>query len=248
MRRDPVRMLDDASAPDRLRSDLAEAAAQPPMPIDMTAGLARLQASIAASSAAGGTAAAAKAAAMAQGSWWGAALIGTALGLVGAVVIWFAPVGPSPSAPPVPAIEATAAPPVLVAPPPPVATIPAPAETGSGVAARAALPAKADAPRAAVSAAASADPVDPAAEELALLVRIKEKAASDPAGAIALVDEGHQRFPRGGFYLERESIAVLALAQLGRTAEARERAKRVLEAHPGNAYAERLRGIAEGAP
>ena len=92
-------------------------------------------------------------------------------------------------------------------------------------------------------ASASAEPLDSPAEELALLVRIKQRAASDPAAAVALVDEGHRRFPRGSFYQERESIAILALAQLGRTAEARARARLFLDAHPQSPYAERLRGL-----
>ena len=63
------------------------------------------------------------------------------------------------------------------------------------------------------------------------------------AFGLVLVDEGHRRFPRGSFYQERESIAILALAQVGRSTEARARAQRFLDAHPGSAYAERLRGL-----
>ncbi|MEP7126225.1 MAG: hypothetical protein ABJE95_35165 [Byssovorax sp.] len=244
MNRDPVRLLDDSSVPDLLREDLAEAEKQPLPSIDMAAGLLTLTAAIHAGGAgvaATGASATAKAAALAHGSWWGGALIGLGAGLLASVAIWLAPPLSRPPAPPEPApIEAAAPLPptadVIVAPP-------APAQPSSAPRAPAENP-----PPTLLApppvASASAEPVEGPAEELALLVRIKQQAASDPAAVVALVDEGHRRFPRGSFYQERESIAILALAQLGRVAEARPRAQRFLEAHPQSPYAERLRGLA----
>lgn len=252
MSRDPVRLLDDPSMPDLLREDLAEAANQPLPPVDMAVGLASLQASIRAGSgsAASGAGATAKAAALAHGSWWGGALIGLGVGLVGAAAIWLAPplTGSSPPLAP-PRIEVTAALPIAAPAPPIPEPFAASAAQPSPVAPSPRAPPALAAPSPSASspstpeASASASPADGPAEELALLVRIKQKASSDPAGALALVDQGHRRFPRGSFYQERESIAVLALAQLGRGAEARARAEHFLDAHPQSPYAERLRGL-----
>lgn len=254
MSQDPVRLLDDPSLPDLLREDLAEAANQPLPAVDTAAGLASLQAAI---KAGGGATATVKGAALAQGSWWGGALIGLGAGLVGAAAIWLAPPLTPPSPPPSPArIEAPTPPPsaasttsmvpapiatsaalppdrspLLRAQPSPLAPLPSPSSLGS--ADTSAL-------------VASVAPVDGPAEELELLVQIKQKASSEPAAALSLVEEGHRRFPRGSFYQERESIAVLALAQLGRAAEARERAKHFLDAHPQSPYAERLRRLVAG--
>jgi hypothetical protein len=255
MNRDPVRLLDDPSMPDLLREDLAEAANQPLPPVDMAVGLASLQASIRAGSvaAASGSGATVKAAALAHGSWWGGALIGLGAGLVGAAAIWLAPpLTRSPPPPDPPRIE-VAAPLPIAAPAPPIpepstASAALPSALAPLPSARPALPAPSPSASSPSSpsnpeASASASPADGPAEELALLVRIKQKASSDPAVALALVDEGHRRFPRGSFYQERESIAVLALAQLGRATEARARAKLFLDAHPQSPYAERLRGL-----
>jgi hypothetical protein len=253
MTRDPVRLLDDSSLPDLLREDLAEAANQPLPGVDMAAGLATLTAAIGASGAgagaAAGASATAKAAALAHGSWWGGALIGSGAGLVVAAAIWFAPPLSHAPAPPPPApIEAAAA----VAAPIPVKSgidTASPAERSASSAPRPpsailapVLPASPGA-GANPAASAAASPPDGPAEELALLVRIKQQAASDPAAVVALVDEGHRRFPRGSFYQERESIAILALSQLGRADVARARAQRFLDAHPQSPYAERLRGL-----
>lgn len=247
MNGDPVRMLDDSSLPDLLREDLAEAANQPLPPVDLALGLASLNLAIKAGGAAALPSASAsatvKAAALAHGSWWGGALIGFGAGLVGAAAIWLAPPLSHPAAPPAPApIEAAA-------------VVPAPIPLGAGATVASAVgrspsptpraPSANMAPSPSIVPLASAatEPVDGPAEELALLVRIKQQATSDPAAAVALVDEGHRRFPRGSFYQERESIAILALAQLGRTGEARPRAQRFLDAHPASPYAERLRTL-----
>ena len=254
MTRDPVRLLDDSSLPDLLREDLTEAANQPLPPVNMAAGLATLTAAIhaggagaLASSTSASASATAKAAALTHGSWWGGALIGFGAGLAGAAVIWFAPPLSHPQAPPLPAPVEVAAPAPAPIPAKAEITIAPPGARSASPAVRA--PSAIPAPPPASSAipvsdpSATADPVEGQAEELALLVRIKQQAASNPAAVVALVDEGHRRFPRGSFYQERESIAILALSQLGRSADARARAQRFLEAHPQSPYAERLRGL-----
>ena len=250
MTRDPVRLLDDSSLPDLLREDLTEAVNQPLAPMNMALGLASLAAAIHAGGGgamASSASATAKAAALAHGSWWGGALIGFGAGLVAAAAIWFAPPLSSPPAPSPAPMEAAPPAPMFVKP-------------GANNASRGPLPASPPprAPSAILaptpaftagpSASAAAEPVDGPAEELALLVRIKQQAAGDPAAVVALVDEGHRRFPHGSFYQERESIAILALAQLGRGGEARARAQRFLVAHPQSPYAERLRGLVAPPP
>jgi hypothetical protein len=261
MSQDPVRLLDDPSMPDLLREDLAEAVQQPLPAVGTAAALASLQASIKA----GGGATAVKAAALTQGSWWSGALVGLGAGLVGAAAIWLAPPLTPPAKLPAPAplgveveLEASAS-----AALPSAAPAPRPAPLAASAAsppdrspaprpsplrlARAAEPFEPTSPEEAeIEPYAPTSPsaaVDGPAEELELLVRIKQKASSDPASALTLVEEGHRRFPRGSFYQERESIAILALSQLGRTTEARERAKHFLDAHPQSPYAERLRGL-----
>lgn len=241
MNRDPVRLLDDSSVPDLLRADLAEAEKQPLPAVDMAAGLLMLTAAIHAGGAGASAASAtAKAAALAHGSWWGGALIGLGAGLFAAAAIWLAPPLSRAPTPPAPAPIEAAAP------------IPTPAEVSATPPVERAAPPAPRAPSASPTpsilaspplASAPVEPLDGPAEELALLVRIKQHAASDPAAAVALVDEGHRRFPRGSFYQERESIAILALAQLGRVDEARPRARGFLDAHPQSPYAERLRGL-----
>lgn len=256
MSHDPVRLLDDPSMPDLLREDLAEAANQPLPPVDTAVGLASLQAAIRAgggAAASGATATAtAKATALAHGSWWGGALIGLGVGLIGAAAIWLAPPLTRSPPPPEPARIEVAAPLPIAAPAPlpepPVVIAAAPSALAPVPRAQTALPAPsppASSPSSPSNpeASASASPADGPAEELALLVRIKQKASSDPAAALSLIDEGHRRFPRGSFHQERESIAILALAQLGRASEARARAEHFLDAHPQSPYAERLRSL-----
>ena len=120
----------------------------------------------------------AKAAALAHGSWWGGALVGAGAGLVVAVGIWFAPPLSHPPAPrpaaPIKAdaeakTKATAAAPI----PAPIAV-----RSGSDSASPPEQPAS-PAPRlpSAIPAPAPAPALD-SAEELGMLVRIKQQAAT----------------------------------------------------------------------
>lgn len=76
----------------------------------------------------------------------------------------------------------------------------------------------------------------PEMEQLALIRR-----TYDPNKALALAEEGHARFSRGLFWQERESVAITSLARLGRTPEARVRARRFIARHPESLYVEELR-------
>jgi uncharacterized protein (DUF1800 family) len=55
--------------------------------------------------------------------------------------------------------------------------------------------------------------------------------------------EHARRFPSSSLDQERELIAVTALVQLGRTAEAQRLARRFADQHPGSAYVGRIENI-----
>jgi hypothetical protein len=66
-------------------------------------------------------------------------------------------------------------------------------------------------------------PSDPGPSEGALLLRARRELASDPSSALKLTEEHGKLFPTGTLAPEREVLAVEALAELGRLAEARAR-------------------------
>lgn len=82
--------------------------------------------------------------------------------------------------------------------------------------------------------------VKPEMDQMALL-----RQTADPARRLALADQGHAQFPKGVFWQEREVAAIGALAQLGRTPEAKARAQAFLARHPESPYREIVRGIAD---
>lgn len=72
-------------------------------------------------------------------------------------------------------------------------------------------------------------------------VKARGLAQTDTAGALALLDDGNKRFPRGVFVEEREALAIDCLVRLGRTAEAKQRAQAFLDTHPTSVFAEKIR-------
>ena len=62
-----------------------------------------------------------------------------------------------------------------------------------------------------------------------------------PALALALAETGAAEFRAGTFAPEWEGVAVLALFELGRVEQARERGEAFLQAHPSGTYAPRIR-------
>lgn len=80
--------------------------------------------------------------------------------------------------------------------------------------------------------------------EMAHLAELRALAGSDPARALALADEGHARFPKGTFGQEREAIAISALARLGRTEQAQQRARAFLARHPESPFSESIQNAA----
>lgn len=77
--------------------------------------------------------------------------------------------------------------------------------------------------------------------EAELLEQARSALKSDPARALARANAHAARFPGGALVQEREVIAIKALRQLGRTAEADGRAAAFAKAFPGSAFARKLK-------
>jgi hypothetical protein len=76
--------------------------------------------------------------------------------------------------------------------------------------------------------------------EAELLEQARSALKSDPARALARANEHARRFPRGVLVQEREVIAIKALRQLGRAADADKRADAFSKAFPGSAFQRKL--------
>lgn len=257
---EPRRLLDDLGTPAELRQEL-EAEARELWHHDAAAGLAALSAAIRSGppplpggegNAPGGgdgagtapaLAGAAKGGVLAKGLVVGIATVGIAAALTGAIAPWSRAPTPAPASTVLALVTATAGP--IMAPPPeepPAVTAdPAPLlpETPPSP-----LASPRGAPSAPVGLTPSPRPQAPrSAEEIEHMIRLREKAASDPAAALRLAEEGRQRFAGGLFSIEREFIAIESLARLGRLAEARRRSEALIAAHPNSPYADRVRAV-----
>jgi RNA polymerase sigma-70 factor (ECF subfamily) len=67
--------------------------------------------------------------------------------------------------------------------------------------------------------------------------------ATDPARALALVEGGEARYPSGYMREERRYVGIVALADLGRSDEARSRGEAFLRDYPGGPFAARVRAL-----
>jgi hypothetical protein len=65
--------------------------------------------------------------------------------------------------------------------------------------------------------------------------------ASDPARALRLTRQGEHEFPGTMFSAERRQLGLLALVQLGRVAEARQKGAAFVRAYPNAPWTARLR-------
>ncbi|HYP90796.1 MAG TPA: hypothetical protein VEQ59_21665 [Polyangiaceae bacterium] len=81
---------------------------------------------------------------------------------------------------------------------------------------------------------------EPDETELSLLRQAQQAAASDPSRALSLTALHLARFPSGVLAQERDVIAIDALLRLGRSSEARARARAFEQSYPGSAHAQRL--------
>jgi len=76
-----------------------------------------------------------------------------------------------------------------------------------------------------------------------LIERARKALGEHPKRALALTQEYQRRFPSGALSVEREVIALEALARLGRVAEARRRALAFEAAHPSSIHLPRVRAL-----
>jgi hypothetical protein len=81
----------------------------------------------------------------------------------------------------------------------------------------------------------------PPLSEAELLEQARSALKADPARALARANQHAARFPGGALVQEREVIAIKALRQLGRTAEADKRSEAFAKAFPGSAFARKLK-------
>ena len=185
-----------------------------------------------------------------------AAALGGTAGLlvaagVGAVVIaaivWASRATPRPDPPSASAAPSASAPASAPASASPSAAASAAPTPASALASASSAPPSAFAPRSAhptasapSGASASADPLS---EESAIVTRARAASASNPALTLALVDEHAKRFPRGELTQEREYLRISALRRLGRTDEARARARSYLTTFPSSPYAPAVRSL-----
>lgn len=94
-----------------------------------------------------------------------------------------------------------------------------------------------------VDARAPAIDADALLREAALLEKARAGIARDPEASLRALDEHREGFGDGQLAAERELLAIDALAQQGRTAEARSRAQAFLARFPSSPYADRVRRI-----
>lgn len=248
MSRDPSRLFENPDLPGELREALHEMAEVPPQPYDTAAGLARFQQTLGSGgeptetppengspdpSAAGQGGAASSGVGLGKIAAVGVASLGAA-----GVIVGLALGGGDTSEPP----RATV--PVAQSATPAKSRTPAPetpAVEDVPVITPEALP-TAEAPDSAPPKHAPAKSKDQLyREELEHLAQLRRVAATRPAEAVRMADQGHARFAGGMLYQEREAIAIRSLARAGRSAQARARAQRFLDRFPKSPFSEQIR-------
>lgn len=137
--------------------------------------------------------------------------------------------------------QPTESPVAPVAPPPVAAALPVSHKAPERAAEPAAEPdevtaAPTAAPRVVKEAPASWD-------EPQLIEKARRALASDPRRALALAQEHQRRFPGGALGVERDVIALEALARTGQTAEARRRALQFEAKYPESIHLPRVRAL-----
>jgi hypothetical protein len=83
----------------------------------------------------------------------------------------------------------------------------------------------------------------PTWDEPQLIERARKALATDPRRALALTQEHQRRFPAGALGVEREVIALEALARTGQTAEARRRALAFTARYPKSIHTPQVRAL-----
>ncbi len=83
-------------------------------------------------------------------------------------------------------------------------------------------------------------------DESAAVLQIRRTLrAGDASGALRLLEQARQRFPRGALSQEREALGIEALAKSGATAAAARKAQAFLRAYPKSPYASDVQSFAE---
>jgi len=239
----PKRLLEDPATAEALRADL-QAAANHQLAYDVSAGLARFEATLANAGAVGGSAGALKSALVKLG------VVGAVGGVIAAVALYSGQqpdtlpqatgVEEAPSAPVKPALEPRVPPPARQAEPPRQVE-PAPSQSHE--------PRSAPAPKRALprpqTIAPTAEPSRSVllAQEVAQLRKIRQTLPGNPAQALQWANEGHAEFRKGVLYQEREALALQALSALGRRAELERRGARYLEAFPQGSFSGQVRQL-----
>jgi len=259
----PPRLLDDPELGADLRQDLELARANAPLSYDVSAGLARLEHSLAAGAApATGTAGLAGGALGVRVLAWilgGSILVASAVG-AGALLDQVQQRDSLALASVEPVIDHEARPEAKVAEtapgattssevassavdtPTPDAAPDAPTTVGGG----SVDPAK-DSPRPSSASVSSgseseSDPSGPSLANEAKQINAARKAlASDPARALEIIEAVAEQFPEGAMIQEREGYAVLALTALGRAQQAQSRGQAYLETWPNGTLSNRVR-------
>ncbi len=117
------------------------------------------------------------------------------------------------------------------------------AEPARAPAAPAARPLRRHATEARVTASAApaevASPNDMLAREVPLIDAGRSDLATAPSRALATLETHRREFPRGQLAAEREFLAVQALVQMNRVADARKRAEELATRYPTSSYAAR---------
>jgi hypothetical protein len=80
-------------------------------------------------------------------------------------------------------------------------------------------------------------------DEPQLIERARKALGSDPRRALLLTQEHQRRFPAGALGVERDVIALEALARSGQTAEARRRALRFEKRYPNSIHSPQVRAL-----
>jgi hypothetical protein len=70
---------------------------------------------------------------------------------------------------------------------------------------------------------------------------LRNLGGSDPARALELAREGNRQFPNGADAAERSWTICKSLAALGRSSEAQDEARRMVEQYPGTTWASDVR-------
>ncbi len=245
MSSDPTRLTDGSEAPEELRDLLSNAREDVPSESQLKRvatrlgpllGGAAIGSAVGAGAASGSGATAGATGGVALGVKVGAALL--AAGLVGGGALWYASRGHTPPpAPPASPVAASA----------PAAHPANKAKSAVDDKAQA-LPESASAVPAKPSAAAKTTDSThkPAPSEASLLQAAQSALKTDPHRALALVDEHRRLYPNGALAQEREVIAIEALSRLGRTEQAREKAKDFKQRYPDSAHESKVGATVEG--